>query len=150
LFLEDGLLKTLLKKIEKHAEKVFDIGEGASKGAEKKERFNTFLLTDALGRKDKKNLWVLYQKALEAQTPVEEIHGILFWQMKSLALAENSNSPTEAGMKAYPYQKAKEFVKKFEAQEIRDLRKKLVYLYHDAHRGEFDLAEGLERFILEL
>jgi hypothetical protein len=59
VFLEDALKADLLKVFEKHAEKVQEF-----KKVEKKERFNSFLLADALGQRNKEKLWVLYHQAL--------------------------------------------------------------------------------------
>src|SRR3990167_4220906 len=59
IFLEDELGKPDLKELTKFAEKVQQFS-----GATNKEKpFNVFSLTEMLGRRDKRGLWVLYQKA---------------------------------------------------------------------------------------
>lgn len=97
----------------------------------KKEAFSIFSLTDALGRRDKKNLWMLYQQALREDFAPENINGVLFWKVKSLLLA--------------PYQN-----RAWKREELKDLSRRLVFLYHDAHRGVHDFAIGLERLVLSL
>ncbi len=146
IFLEGKLDKKTLTKFEKNAEKV----QECSVVEIKKERFNTFSLTDALGKRDKKQLWTLYQKAKFEHIADEEIHGILFWQVKSMLLASVSDSAKEAGLNPFVFNKSKSFLKNYSEGEVGKLSKKLISLSHDARRGihEFDVA--LERFILAL
>lgn len=114
-----------------------------------KETFNTFALADALARKDKKSLWVLLVRAKMAGVAPEEIAGVLFWQLKSLRLAEMTNSPEQAGMKEYPYKKAKGALKAFAPRELESLTESLLRLYHHGH-ADSDMELGLERFALTL
>lgn len=135
-----------LKKIEKYAEKV---QEFTAREISKKPEFNTFSLGDALGSKNKKNLWMLYLEALEC-VPVEEIHGVLFWQVKSILLALKTSSAKEAGMKDFPYNKAKSFSKNFKAEEIEKMSSDLVKISHNARRGIHDFEIALEKFCLSI
>ena len=146
IFLEGKLDKKTITKFEKYSEKTQEF----SKTELKKERFNTFSLTDALGKRDRKSLWTLYQKAREENIACEEIHGILFWQVKSMLLALQSSSAKEAGLNPFVFNKSKSFLRNYSEGEMKGLSKKLVALSHDARRGmhEFDIA--LERFILSL
>ena len=85
---ENKLAKPTFNKLEKVAVKteVFD-----TKQIEKKtQEFNIFALGDALGRKDKKNLWVLYTQALRADMAPEQIHETLFTQIKNIALLKRA------------------------------------------------------------
>ena len=91
VFLEDALKVDLLKIFEKHAAKVQEF-----KKIEKKERFNSFLLADALGQRNKEKLWVLYHQALREGIVAEELHGTLFWQIKAMRSAEMVKTPAEA------------------------------------------------------
>ncbi len=127
VMLEGELPKAILIEITEAAEKalVFE------KKGEKKEAFNIFSLTDALGRRDKKNLWMLFQKALREDFAPEHINGVLFWKVKSLLTAPYSN-------------------RSWRREELKDLSRRLVSLYHDSHRGIHDFAIGLERFVLTL
>lgn len=146
IFLEEKLDKKTVTRFEKYAEKV----QECTRGEVKKERFNMFSLTDALGRRDRKNLWTLYQKAKTENVSDEEVHGILFWQVKSMLLTLQSTSAKEAGLNPFVFSKSKGFLQNYSEQEVRNLSQMLITLSHDARRGmhEFDIA--LERFILAL
>ena len=116
----------------------------------KKADFNIFSLTDAFGRRDKKNLWVLFQKAVATGAVPEEIHGILFWQLKSMLVASGSKSASEAGIAPFVFGKSKSFLKNYSEEELQRLSSKFVSLYHDSHRGIHDFGIALERLILTL
>ncbi len=153
IFAEGKMDKASLSKIEKYAEKA----EEFSKPEKSKERktaaegkISFFEFADAFGRKDKKNLWVMFQDALAEDMAAEEIHSMLFWEMKNLLLAKSSKSAAEAGMSPFPYQKAKGYLKNFKDGELERVSLKLVSMYHEAHRGNADFLAGLEKLILEL
>jgi len=157
VFAEGKMDKSSLAKIEKVSEKVEEFIKPErtltkkEALAQKGEKIDFFEFADALGRRDKKSLWVLYQDALAEQVPAEEVHGIFFWQIKSMLLAKKSSSPMEANMKPYPYQKAKEYGRNYNKEgELESLALKLVSMYHEAHRGNIDFFVALERFVLEL
>ena len=120
------------------------------KEEKKKSEFNIFSLVDAFGKRDKKNLWVLFQKALASGAVPEEIHGILFWQLKSMILASTAKTAGEAGVAPFVFSKAKSFLKNYQEDELKKLSSKFVTLYHDAHRGIHDFESALERLILTL
>ena len=148
--------KTALIKIEKNAEKVHEfimqekVLNKKQKLAAVGEKIDFFEFADALGRRDKRGLWVLYQDVLAEQVPAEEVHGIFFWQVKSMLLAKKCKTAEEAGMKTFPFQKSKEAARNFKDVELENLSSKLVSMYHEAHRGNTDFHISLERFILEL
>jgi len=148
LFLEGKTDKKTLTKIEKLAEKVLEFKDENVK--KYNEGFKIFNLADALGKRDKKNLWVLYQKSKGHDISPEEVHGILVWQVKSIYLSKNSKSASESGLNPFVFRKASGFAKNFTNEELKRMSSELVYLYHDARRGilEFDIA--LERFLLDL
>jgi hypothetical protein len=136
-----------LRAITDAAEKVQSFTLKEKKG---KPDFNIFSLTDAFGRRDKKNLWVLFQKAVESGAVPEEIHGILFWQLKSMLLAHACKSAAEAGVKPFVWSKARTFAKNWSEEELKNLSAKMVSLYHDAHRGIYEFPIALERLILTI
>ena len=149
VMLEGELDKKTLTKLEKHAYKVQEFTSRLNLDG-KKEVFNNFALTDALGKRDKKNLWVLYQKALMNGSVPEELHGILFWQVKSMLLAVGSKSAEEAGLKPFVYNKAKGFARNYTHDELITLSRDLVTLYHDARRGIGDFGVRLEQWVLRV
>lgn len=147
IFLEHKVVKALLLEITEVAEKVLAF---ESKEAKAKPEFNIFSLTDAFGKKDKKKLWVLYQKALQTDAVPEEIHGVIFWQLKSMLVASSAPSASAAGLAPFVYTKSKSFLKNYSPDELLAISSKLVRMYHDAHRGIHDFPVALERFILSL
>ena len=147
IFLEQKVAKGLLLEITEAAEKV---QEFASTDEKKKPEFNIFSLTDAFGKRDKKKLWVLLQKAFQSDAVPEEIHGILFWQLKSMLIAAHSTSSGQAGLAPFVFTKSKSFLKNYTEPELRTLSSKMVQMYHDAHRGIHDFSVALERLVLTL
>ena len=160
VMLEAKLDKATLTKIEKKAEKVQEFAFSAGvQTVTKKDvgdrpatipQFNIFVLSDALGKRDKKNLWVWYQKALLSDIPPEEISGTLFWQVKSMLVARESKTALESGLNPFVFQKSKTYEKNYPGDILPKLSEKLVSIYHDAHRGKGDFAVALERLILSL
>ncbi|MBI2474479.1 MAG: hypothetical protein HYV68_02140 [Candidatus Taylorbacteria bacterium] len=145
IFLEDAPKASLLKAFEKYAAKVQEF-----KKLEKKERFNSFALADALGERNKEKLWVLYQMAMSEGLTAEELHGTLFWQIKTLRAASRAKSAAEAGLKPFVWSKAKRFLSKWQPEDLSKVSGQLVALYHDSRRGEHEMETGLEKWILDL
>jgi DNA polymerase III delta subunit len=151
IVLEGKLDKDALKKVEKNAEKVQEFEESTAQKfarAKSKERFNVFSLAEALGKRDRKNLWVLYRRALREDISPEEIHGTLFWQAKSIALARQAKSAKEAGMKDFTFSKAKGYAGNFSEKESDELLNRLVHISHDSRRGLSLISLALEELAL--
>lgn len=144
VILENTLLAGPKKKYEKGAVSIKEFS------TPKKEPFQIFALADALAEKNKKRLWLILQEARLLGVKDEELVGILWWQLKSLRLAKYTQSAESAGMKDYPYNKAKRALKNFSEGEIERLSATLLFLYHSAHAGERDMDIGLEQWILNL
>lgn len=142
----------LAKKLEKQAEKAT---EYTAKEVAKKERFNIFLLTDALARRDKKAAWILYYEALrKGQTP-DEIEPMLFWQIKNLLLVKEyekspADGPKETNLKPFVFSKALSAARYWQKEELENVLSSLVYLQRDTRGGEADLDIGLEKLILSV
>lgn len=144
IMIEGSLNATDKKHITKYASAVEEII------AEKKERFNAFLLTEALLRRDKKSLWLLLSEAWREGLSNEEIIGILFWQVKILRLVEKTKSAEEAGQKPFVYSKAKRALSGFKKGEIDQISRELLTLYHEGHAGKVDTQGALEEWVLKL
>lgn len=114
------------------------------------EKFNTFSLADALVARDKKTLWILLQEARRAAINDESIIGILWWQLKTLRLTYLTKNATEAGVKDFPYNKAKRAQKKFSKDEVEQLSRSLLAVYHDGHGGRRDMMTALEEWVLQI
>ncbi len=112
--------------------------------------FNIFSLGDALGGRNKKDLWVLYQKAVSAGLSSEEICGTLLWSVKNMALMKSAKSGDDAGLNPFVAKKSRSFAGEYTMEEIAGLSRGLVRVYHEAHRGGEPMEIGLERFILGL
>ena len=136
----------LRKKLEKYAEK----SETVELPKGKKDSFDIFALTDALGRRDRKRAWVLYQRARLTGAEEEQLHGMLFWIVKGMLLASSAKSAKEAGLSPFVFSKASSFAKNYTRGELEKLSHDLVTLYHDSRRGLHELPVALEQFILSL
>jgi DNA polymerase III delta subunit len=144
VFIEESLDKKSLEKFKKNSEKIEEL---KSEEKKEKEKFNIFSLTDALGKKDKKNLWLLYCDAIKKSAP-EEIYGILWWQMKTLLIVKKSNSAADSGLKPFVFNKSKTFLKNFRENELEKKAFELVKIYHNSRRKSLGLETGLEKWIL--
>jgi hypothetical protein len=119
-------------------------------GPKSKSDFNIFSLTDAVASRNKREAWVLYQRALASGMAAEEIFWKIVWQVKTLLVANQTKSADEAGMKAYPYSKAKGSLRNFKPGEVEKISESLVIGYHMARRGEGDVELLIEKTILGL
>lgn len=113
-----------------------------------KESFNLFAFSDAFLSKNKKDLWVLYQKAVREGIVAKEIISILLWQIKVLLIVLH-NQEKEAGLKPFVVGKAKKALISFSQRDVERYMQDMVSMYHDARRGK-DLENSFERFILNL
>lgn len=116
----------------------------------KQKEFSPFSLADAYGARDKKKLWANFHKALKNNLSVEEIHGLLFWQVKNILIAKNAKSLGESGLGPFPFQKAKSFSRNFTEDELKKHSSLLVDIYHSSRKGLTELPVGLEKFILQI
>ncbi len=150
---ESSVDKISLKKIEKHAQKVQEFIDKKSEFSKEigkgKNDFKIFDLADALGSRDKKTLWMLYRRAIDSGKVPEEIHGILFWQVKNLMIATRTTTVPQSGLNPFVFSKAKAYAQNFSTTEVAQLMEEMVTIYHDAHRGLHDFETALEAFILE-
>lgn len=112
--------------------------------------FNIFSLGDALGARNKKELWVLYQEALGVELSPEEICGTLFWAVRNIALMKDVKPGHDKGMSPFVAKKSREYAKNYSSEEIIKLSRTLTVLYHEAHRGGESMEIAIERFILGL
>lgn len=147
LVLEEKLPKKTLEHLKKHAERT---AEEKTIAVKEKKEFSAFYLSDALAERDKKKLWTLYREAVERRYRIEELHGILFWQAKMIVLAHTTKSAEEAGVKQYPYTKAKAATKKYSLKEATELLHRFTEAIREGRSGKMSLEHALERVILGL
>ena len=124
---ESEIDKETLYTITKHSEKVQEY----KKSKTEKAKFQVFSLADALAERDKKSLWVGYQKAVIEGIAPENINGILSWKARNMLSARYPNSY-------------------WSTDELKNLSAQFVALYHDSHRGRHEFPIALERLILRI
>lgn len=140
--IEGALLAAAKKPYQKYATEFVELKAAAT------ERFNVFAMAEALLRRDKKSLWLLFTQAKRAGLSDEEIIGTLWWQLKTLWLAQTTPSAAAAGVKDFPYNKAKRALPKFKDGEVEGLSHSLLRVYHEGHAGMVDTDLALERWVL--
>jgi DNA polymerase III delta subunit len=146
ILIESGISTDNLKLLKKSAVKATEIAEGKLS----KKVFNVFALSDALGEKNSKKLWMLYQEALFNNIEAEQIHGNLFWQVKNLILAKRGKLNGALKISPFVAQKARSYANKWQEKELEDLAENLVKIYHKARLGQGEMQVGLERLLLEI
>lgn len=150
VIIEGKLTKVIAERIAKKAETAEEFQKSTAEKTAKKVEFDRFALSDALGRRSKKDTWVLLQKSFDLGGVPEEIHGMLFWQVKSMLLALSSKTAGEAGLNPFVFRKSLSFAKNFTEEELKNLSSKLVTIYHEARRGGDELSIALEKFVLSI
>ena len=150
IIVEEKVSAVNLKKLEKFVFKSFDFNDGGNSADEKKQRVNAFNFAEQFASKNKVGAWSEFLKLRAAELAGEEIHGVLWWQMKSVYLAKFCKSVDDTGLTPYSYQKSLRFSKVWETKEINIMLDRLVEMYHEAHRGNSDLLVGLESLSLSL
>jgi DNA polymerase III delta subunit len=120
------------------------------------ENFNIFGFTDALGERDKKKAWTLYQKGLRAGIPAEELFWKAIWLFKNIVLISSVNKnqkDLEGKLKIKPYTQSnsRKFLKNYEKDNLfLEKYKNLVDIYHRFRKGETEAETATEQFILSL
>ena len=120
-FVETSFVKTL----EKYSKKVFDGREEKAKGKD------PFVLTNAIMKRDKKEAWLAWMEIRDLDA--EPVQGALWWRVRTLW-----DGVKEGKKSAYS------------EEELANMGFALVTMSHRAHRGEVDLKEEIEKFVLSI
>ncbi len=112
--------------------------------------FNVFPLTDAIGERDKRKAWVVYEQALASGMVADEIFWRVMWGVKALLLSAKTTSAEESGLNPFVYKKFKSCLKNWKVEEIEKLSESLVVGYHDARRGKGEMETMIEKIILSM
>lgn len=131
IFEEEKLLKGPTTALEKAgAEIVVDktLPAGRQGPAAAARGFDPFGLTFAFAARDRKKLWLGLMQAFKAGEKAEAVAGLLNWKLR-----QELERATGA-----------------KREQLINLSRQLVYMYHDSHRGAGDLELLLERFALRL
>ena len=151
LIWEEKLTKKKIDTIKKYAEEVVVFEKRAVLA---KEEFSIFTIADALGRRDKKRAWMLLQRAYSESVASEHIYGILFWQVKVIALVQSREKEkatfSSLNLKPFVLGKAEQYSKNYTEEETKCLLGSLIDVYHRARGGREEFSIGLERLILSL
>ena len=140
---EPPVTKKITGEFEKYSATVEDFGKEEKANDRKLPVFN---LADELGRRDKKKLWLLFQDLI-SEVSAEEIHGILFWQIKNMFLVKSSQ--TNPGMAPFVYTKNQAYANNYSNKELQMLADSFLEIFHqrDTHST---LAIEIEKVILKL
>jgi hypothetical protein len=125
IFLEGKLNKVILDSFKK-ARAELNVFESTK---EKTEKFNNFLLANALEDRDKLNLWIYFRQAIENGVEMEALIGVLFWKAKDMLLKKD--------------------FRKFSEIELKNFAAKLSYLLPEARKEGKDAESVFEQFLLE-
>lgn len=114
------------------------------------KRVDNFAIVNALARRDKKASWVEFEKVRKARSAMEEVHGTVFWGFKTMLLSAllDKHSALKSGVKESSYRTYAVLAKNYSTSELKDKTRYLKEIYHKGHRGEGNLEELLEEFIL--
>ena len=150
IIVEEKITAVNLKKFEKVAFKILDFNNVGGESDDKKQKVNAFSFAEQFASRNKVGAWNEFLKLRDAELAGEEIHGVLWWQMKSVYLAKFSMTADGSGLTLYSYQKALRFSKGWEIKELNAMLDRLAEMYHDAHRGNVDLLIELEKASLQI
>jgi|GEM_PF-431640 len=143
---ENALLAPFMKKA---AAKGAAIEEFDQKAKPKKaEAFNVFLLTDAFSDRKRSVAWSLYRAAIDQGVEPRELHGKIFWAVKTLLVAQTAKTVGESGLNPFVYGKAKRASAKFAPGELETTAFELTTLFHEALVSGIELETALEALIL--
>jgi hypothetical protein len=128
IFLEGKLAKPVLDAFKKATGEaaqinVFELAK------ERAEKYNTFILANDFGFKDKLNLWIHYRQAVGKGVSLEEISGVLFWKVKDMLLKQSFG--------------------KYEKSELENFAKKIAFILPEARRDGKDAEAAFEQFLIE-
>lgn len=144
VFIEEKLNKKEKDIFKKYTKNIFEFDKKETKG----QKFNIFQITDAFSERDKKNTWVLIQKALKEGVSFEEILNILIWQTKNILISQRENSASASGLSPFVFSKAQKGSKNFSKEELQNFSRKFTSFFHESHLG-LDLGPNLELFLLK-
>ncbi len=148
LMLESSIDAASLKKLEKFSEKIQEFDLPAQAG--KRDNINIFSITDGLVQKDKKKLWISYIDLLGKGAVPEEVHGILFWQVKNMILASRASSATETGLSPFVYKNALSGARNYKTEDLQKMSGELVDMTHRVRQGKGELEVMIEKWVLSL
>lgn len=146
IVVEEAVDKSLRELFKKYAARVWN----SDIGTRKTKPFNVFLIADALGKRDKKRAWIVFQNAMREGITPEQIHGTIFWHVKNMLLVKKIDNPSLLGMKPFVLKKTESAARHYREEELAKLSSLLVDTYHRARAGKGNLADGIEKILINL
>jgi hypothetical protein len=128
VLVEGGVHPAHAKMFAEHAERV----EAYSLPKKEKPDFDQYGLLSALRTRNKRFLWERFQVALHKGESPEGLCGLLHWGVRDML------------------QQPDRYRGVYTLEQLRTLSRSLIAVYHEAHRGRYDLALALERWALTL
>ncbi|MDO8520763.1 MAG: hypothetical protein Q7S52_01480 [bacterium] len=116
------------------------------------EKKSDFAVADAIAAKDKRSAWVEFTRQCRLGAKMEEVHGRIFWCVKTLYLCKTQTreEAIQAGVNKWNYQNYELKAKRFLRPELERKLSELKEMYHAAHESDGDLRIFLEQFLLKL
>lgn len=114
------------------------------------KRVDSFPVANALGARDKRASWVEFEKVRRSGTAMEEMHGTIFWAYKTMLIARllDKKDALRGGVKETSYRTYSAHAQGYTIDELKDKITLLKDIYHKGHRGEGEMEDLLEQFIL--
>jgi hypothetical protein len=125
-----------------------EVKQYGTKPAKQERGSAVFDFVRLCAERNKKDAWVMYEAAIRGTYAAEEVSGSLFWQYKMITLAHLCGDAKEAGVSPYAFGNAKRLAAKVSLAEAQGKLFDVISMYHEAHRGKFELDAAMERFVL--
>jgi DNA polymerase III delta subunit len=144
LIIEGKCDASSVKEISKHAEKVQE-SQATEKG---RESYSIFTITDSLLLRDRRRMWADYVGFMLQDIPAEEVHGIVFWQVKNMLLASRAKDARDTGLTPFQYKKALAGTRYYSDDELMKMSQDLVDMTHMVRTGKGTMEILFEKWVL--
>lgn len=114
----------------------------------KKQEPPTFAFATSFANREFQKTEKYLNTLLGLKLAPEEIHGVLWWQMKSVMLSSKAQSAVGAGLNPYVFKNAKSASEKWNPGDLDQVLNSLFEMYHQAHRGKVDFYNAIERLVV--
>lgn len=117
----------------------------------KKQVITPFAITDAIIARDKKRAWITCLELRDADVAIEQVIGIVFWQIKTLyavACAKNPSYLLPLNLKPFTLTQAKKGIQKYTTDELRHMVYDIATLISRTRRDNQDPYVAFEKYLL--
>ncbi len=146
---EGNIAEKNKEKIKKAAQKSQELllKKAPNKDFQKNE-VPTFAFAMSFANREFQKTENYFHALLDLKLAPEEVHGVLWWQMKSIKLASAAQSAVGADLSPYVFKNAKSSSLKWNPDDLDQVLNSLFEMYHLAHRGRIDFYNTIERLIV--